>query len=142
MTLHAAPPAVAGRRTRRASRRPPGSRRFHGYCSRGGFRRWNNMPAVRGCQHGARTPSNKEGSREASHFPTAFCVLPAADRASAAAAGGGLLGVLGLAECAAGGVGLVAGAGALVERDEAFEDGAGARLEAESGLVVLDRFTV
>jgi hypothetical protein len=47
---------------------------------------------------------------------------------STAAAGGGLLRVLGLGEGAACGVGLVAGAGALVEGDEVFEDGAGAGL--------------
>src|SRR5687768_18319031 len=73
--------------------------------------------------------------------PSDFRLRPYAASAPAAA-GGGLLRVLRLTEGAAGGVGLVARAGALVERDEAFEDGARAGLEPERGLVVFDRLLV
>src|SRR5947209_19961141 len=66
-------------------------------------------------------------------LPFYFCLLSAS-----AAARGRLLRVLGLAECAARLLGLVVFAVALVEGDEAFEDGACAGLHSERGLVVFD----
>src|SRR5215213_2585089 len=68
--------------------------------------------------------------------------MPSLLVAAASAARRGLLRVLGLAEGAAGGVGLVALARALVERDEAFEYGGRAGLHRERGLVVLDGIAV
>src|ERR1043166_1830990 len=83
------------------------------------------------------------GSQEALRSLTAHCFPPSTFCLSAsAAARGRLLRVLGLAECAAGLVGFVVLAVALVEGNEAFEDGGGAGLYAERGLVVADGVAV